>query len=104
MVRGRLLHLYRRAERPRCTVDRRSHTPASEDPSSLALARGSELVERVRICQTSILQSDLVLAVHADCGPERWALVLVGQRYNGLERPCRSRARRFDTPGEASLL
>src|ERR1700723_1362434 len=104
MVRGGLLHLYRRAARPRCTVGRRSHTPTSENPSSLALARRSELVERVRICQTSILQSDLVLAVHADCGPDRRALVLVGQRYNGLERPCRFRARGFDTAREASLL
>src|SRR5580658_9855422 len=104
MVRGRLLHLYRGAERPRCAVGRRSHTPASEDPSSLALAGGSELIERVRICQTGILQSDLVLAIHADSGPDCWALVLVGQRYNGLERACRSRARGFDPTREASLL
>src|ERR1700733_11270763 len=104
MVRGRLLHLHRGAERPRCTVGRRSYTPASEDPSSLALARGSEPVERVRLCEASIFQSHLVMANHADCGPDRWALVLVGQHYNGLERTCHSRARRFDAPGEASLL
>src|SRR5271155_1652109 len=104
MVRGRLLHLHRRAERPRSAVGWRSCSPAIAYPSSIALAGGSELIERIRICKTGILQSDLVLAVHADCGPDRWALVLVGQRYNGLERPCRARARRFDTPGEASLL
>lgn len=78
--------------------------PPSANPSSLALARGSELVERIWLCQTSIFQSHLVLAVHADCGPDHWALVLVGEWNDGLECPCRSRSCRLNSPTKAGLL
>src|ERR1700728_3377759 len=85
-------------------MGRGPHTSARAVAGTVALARRGQPVDRIWICAARVFESDLVLADHADCGSDDWALVLVGEHDNGMGCPRHSSACRFDTRAETDLL